>query len=334
MNPAGLFEAWIAKIGTGFLSVAALNQSLQSVGSVPQIAEQAANADLDDALNTALQLGLNGFDGPVGAWDAWGNFGDRQFDVAGARDTEPYGAVGFGYRPSEAWRVGAGAHWGAHALDLPILNGRAEGDLWGLSASAAFEPGLAGPRAYAAVAAEWPNTDITRGYLNGITPDKSGGTREGRAYGGAIELGWLLPLAHSLSLMPFGAYQAMKLDLDPYTEESGSFPAHFDKIEHTTQITHAGAELRASIGSTINLWCEADWAHRFDKAVDVTGEVIALNSPFDVPAANQRTNWAEGSIGAGLLLAPGIQAQLRLSAAQAASAVPAFTANVGLSVQL
>lgn len=333
-NPKGDFEAWIAKIGTGFLSIATLNESLQSVAPLPRIAEQTVNADLEDSLSASLQFGRGGFDEPVDAWSAWGSFGGRQFN-GDWQDTNPSGAIGFGYRALHAWRFGGGAHWSMRSLDLPAFQAKADGTVWGLSATAAYEPGTAGPRAYASAIGDWLGTDITRGYLNGITPDQSAGTRNGQAYGADIELGWLVPVCRSVSLLPFAAYDAMRLELDPYTETTGAFPAKFDAIDHTSQISRAGAELRAAITSAVHIWASADWAHGYDTdGLAVTGEVIALNSPFDVPGSRLRADWAEGSVGASLRLSRGLQAQLRLSAASHGAFGAEFSANAGIVLRL
>ncbi|MFO1186415.1 MAG: autotransporter domain-containing protein [Alphaproteobacteria bacterium] len=336
-GPAGRIEAWWAKIGvnTGFLTTSVLNQSLQSVGALPQFAAQTATSDLDHALISALQFGRSGFDEPLGGWAAWGSFGRRQFHGGYGPETGPEGAIGFSRRVSQAWRIGVGAHRSKHDLDLPAYEGHADGDVWGVSATAAFEAGDVGPRAYASIMSDWFSTDITRGYLNGIMPDRSRGKRKGKAYGAAAELGWLFPIFRSASLMPFVLHQAVKLELDPYTEATGAFPAAFNGVDHESQITRVGAEVRSPGVHLHQIWASANWAHQHDaKGIDVAGRVIALNSPFSVPGQELRSDWLEAALGASLRLMPGVLVDARVTAAERGAAGADFSAGLGIVARI
>lgn len=329
LNPAGDVEAWWARLGTGFLSASALSSSLQSMAAPPLMAQQTASADLGAALYTSRHFGCGGLG--AGALCAWGSLDGRQFDDdASAAD----GAIGLGYQATQALRFGAGLHWGRREADLAAFGGHAESDAAGLNVFAAYEPDAQGPRLYAAAIVEHFDTQITRGYLNGVDPETSLGDQGGWAFGAAFTAGWELPLSNAVSLMPFVGYEVSTLKLDAYTETSGAFPARFDETEDTLRITRLGVEASAAISDGASLWASAAWAHRLsDRSPELSGQVIALATPFTVPGVSVNAEWIEAAVGARWRLNERAQMHVTLGGASDGDTAPSVHAGIGGAIQ-
>jgi uncharacterized protein with beta-barrel porin domain len=189
--------------------------------------------------------------------------------------------------------------WGGRENDALVFEGDNDSDYAGMSLFAAYEPSSRGLRVHTAFAANWIENDITRGYLNGSALTSSRGEQDGLAYGAAVRVGWAAPLRDHVVVTPFIAYEASRIELDGYTESSGPFPAHFDETDGRLDIARAGAQLDIAASTAWRFWATGNYTVRGQHDLPgVSGEVIAISSPFAIEGAAAGQEWWEAGLGA------------------------------------
>jgi len=292
----GNIEAWIAHLDLGIVSINDLGISLNSIVGVGQSAQQVESAHLSGLIDLASTYGPRD---SVGAWSAWGGVGAAHFNILEIDPEARQGDIGFAYQLTQAWRLGAGARWGGREDDVLAFDGENGSEYAGLSLFAVYEPSARGLRAYGAIAANWIENDIERGYLNGSTLTSSHGEQDGLAYGAALRVGWAAPLSERVAVTPFLSYEASRIELDGYTETTGPFPAQFNDTAGNLDIARAGAQLDMHVSDAFRFWVTGNYAVRRQRELPaVSGEVIALSSPFAIEGAAVGRQWWETGLGA------------------------------------
>jgi probable HAF family extracellular repeat protein len=292
----GNLEAWIAQLDLGIVSLADVRLSLSSVVGIGQSGQQVESAHMNGLIDLA---GTNGAPEPVGGWSAWGGISYANYNILEIDPEARQGDLGFAYQLTNAWRLGAGVRWGGREDDVLVFDGENDSTYGGLSVFAAYEPSPRGLRVHSAFAANWIQNDIERGYLNGSTLTSSRGEQNGFAYGAALRVGWAAPLRNGIAVTPFVSYEASRIELDGYTETTGPFPAQFNDIKGNLDIGRAGAQLDMQAGDALRFWLTGDYAMRRQRELPgVSGEVMALSSPFAIEGAEMNRQWWEAGLGA------------------------------------
>lgn len=331
MSPNGNVEAWWAKIGTGFLAAGPLRMSLQSLALPPLMAQQDATSELNKALDASRQSACKGASTKTERLCVWMSLGARGYND---KQTTTDGVVGLGHSVTPALRVGGGLSWGWRDIDLGAFGGGARSESWSGNLFVAYEPGTHGVRVHAAAIADRFNTEVSRGYLNGVIPEISRGGQDGWAYGAALTAGWAFPVFDAVSLTPFVGYEVSTLDLAPYTEIGGAFPATINGIDDTLEIVRLGAELESDVGGDLTLWVRGGVAHRFDEqAPEVSGQIMAIASAFTFPGAEVSKDWAEATIGARRKLGDRSEFRAELAASSDGDTVPGLRIGIGGSLR-
>jgi uncharacterized membrane protein/uncharacterized protein YhjY with autotransporter beta-barrel domain len=295
-NPDGVIQPWIVNLDLGLVTFDNLARSLGSVVGVAQSAQQVESAHLGGLIDLSSTYGAAD---AVGAWSAWGGFSFAQYNVLNIDPQARQGDVGFAYQLARAWRVGAGVRWGGRDDDVLTFEGKSDSTYAGVSLFAAYAPAAEGLRVDAAFAANSLENDVTRGYLNGSALTSSSGTQDGAAYGAALRVGWATALSERATATPFVAYEASRIELDGYTETTGPFPARFNDADGSLAIARAGVQVDVRASDAWRFWVSGDYARRGQSRVPgVSGEVIALASPFAIEGAAVNREWWEAGLGA------------------------------------
>jgi hypothetical protein len=107
--------------------------------------------------------------------------------------------------------------------------------------------------------------------------------------------------ALTVKTMRFSPYLDLwhtKTKLDSYTEDGGSYPAHFDSREDSITDLRAGVNFALPISTSgFDIIANFEAIHRFDDESDSTsGEVAGLFS-FNLDGENYDQDWLKGGIG-------------------------------------
>lgn len=174
--------------------------------------------------------------------------------------------------------------------------------------------------------------DVTRGYLNGVSPSSSTGSTSGDGHGFIARAGWAFAALPQTKVTPFASYTNSLMRFDGYTETNGVFPARFDGFKSTVETGRLGADIRYTFGPGQWLWGTLAWAHRLDdgKAPDITGTLIDF-SPMTVPGVSVGRDWLE--VGGGVRLPAWKTGAVTasLTASVPAEGVTTYLARVGLT---
>ena len=358
-DPSGDTEAWIAVLDVGLVSVDDFAGSLASTGAAAGQSFGEAQGGINTIMDIARHFGQSGFGnvqtaaadtgilsdaGPghpvrrgrrAGETHLWGVFSGDQYDGDVADADGAQADLGFSYQVSEAWRVGAGARvHGTTDGELPVYDGAVRRRTDGLAAFIAYEPESSGLRFYAGVQALSARSDITRVYLNGVTPVTSEGRRHEHSYSGGVELGYEFGVYDNTGVMPFVRYDVMRTKLDAYTEQDGPFPAAFDEVSYNFNVLRLGAELNTRLSPHLELWASGDWAHRSsDRLPDITGAVSPLGA-FALPGAEVQSDWAEGHVGLGWRLSPRMTLRASAGLTSDGDTAPNLSGGIGFDMRL
>jgi len=145
----------------------------------------------------------------------------------------------------------------------------------------------------------WGDADIRRGYLNGGQPDYSKGDPDTHTWGLRARVD--LEDAVTISMVKFSPYADISYTdtrVDSYTEEGGSFPAHFDKRSEDVTELRTGFNGRMPLSNkTTQLVVNLEAAHRFeDEGPRTSGQMLGLFD-FELDGRNYDQTWLRGGIG-------------------------------------
>ena len=312
----GIQEAWWASIPlaghwVGFLSAGALDNSLRLVSLTAQQALTDVRFDLGNGLASAHAFGggASGEELPAGSFRHWGSLLDLDSEAVG----RSLGAV---YQASDSVRLGIDAE--RNDLRPASVDDNPSGHL---SAFIGYEPQRRGLRVFGSMMVERLDRPMSRPYLNGGELATSGGNRQGLASGAAVTAGWAVTVTRAISVTPFVGYEALRLNLDAYTETSGAFAAEFDAIHGDARTTRVGSEIEAVLGHSLEVSASASWAHNMDAYLSpMSGRLLVVSSPFAAPRSDLQPNFAEVALGATWRPASRAQMHLALRASDSANA--------------
>jgi uncharacterized membrane protein/uncharacterized protein YhjY with autotransporter beta-barrel domain len=302
------YVGWIAR-DRGLITTEGAMESLASLGAVSQGAQNFMGGLLAGQQEFALQHAVTayvpeprGYAADPGAsfpnikrtpdYLRWRVFGYAEgYAGSDPESAQGLGQIGASYTAAENLIVGGSLGFGGGTTDMAF---EGEADFLGLSGSAfaAYVP-RTGFQAVLSVTASGLDADISRGYLNGAGLDTSDGETDGAGFGAALRVGYAFDLTPATSLTPFGTVQAVRVDLDGYTETTGPFPAVIGEIEDTATIGKLGVEARHALTDLTWIWGSAAWAHRADdEGAEVDAELIGL---FGISGARMPLDqdWAE-----------------------------------------
>jgi len=350
-----------------FVTVADFAGSLGAVGSAASSLQVSTQKNLSGLLNVGRHFNLSRGPRPKGARIAWNSlaqaseggaasvFGRRDGEVSvwgvgaaqfhnfdGGQSDNLVGAFGLAQRVTPETRLGLGGTIGEAELELNGASGVSGGggnesdrSTVGVSSFAAFEPSYLPLRLYAGVSATWIDEDVTRGYLNGVTPVRGQGQRDGTAYGAVLRAGWEVGLDDTTSIMPFAGYEVSKLKLDRYAETTGPLPAVFDAVDETTHVSRLGGEVTTWVSQNTALWGSLAWAHQFDGApLTVTGSVPVLNADFAFASGAVARNAGEFEMGLNAKVSERIDFSASFDATSDFDDNPRFGTTIGFNIRL
>lgn len=144
--------------------------------------------------------------------------------------------------------------------------------------------------------------DITRGYLNGVTPASSTGSASGNGYGATARIGWGFAVLPQVTVTPFASYTFAETRFGGYGETNGVFASNFDDFISTSQVSRVGGDLRYTFAPNSWVWGTAAWGHRLDsgKGANITGTLIDAPFGFTSPGLSSARDWTE--VGGGVRL--------------------------------
>lgn len=144
--------------------------------------------------------------------------------------------------------------------------------------------------------------DITRGYLNGVTPETSTGHTSGNGYGATARIGWGFAMLPQVTVTPFASYTFAETRFAGYSETSGVFASTFDDFISTSQTSRVGGDLRYTFAPNSWVWTTAAWGHRLDngKGASISASLIDAQFSYTAPGLSSAKDWAE--VGGGVRL--------------------------------
>jgi hypothetical protein len=223
---------------------------------------------------------------------------------------------------------------GSIDADLNAYDGHSNTDTAALQAFAAFEPEDSPLRIYAAAILGRSDSDIRRGYLNGVAPVSSSGSRDGHMAGVAISTGWTLAPIEDATLTPFIRYDAIHLKLAGYEEADGPFPARFNAVEDTLEVARIGIEAQRPMTRHIDARATLALVSRLTAHTPgISGEVLGIGD-FALPGARLEHGWTEGSVGLAWRVRPGTDVRVHVGGSTDGDTAPEFNAMVGISARL
>ena len=127
------------------------------------------------------------------------------------------------------------------------------------------------------MAGNW-QADISRGYENGASIDRSRGTPDVTGSSWRLRLDWL-DAFELAGVNPWASFTQARSEIDAYTETGGGFPARFDAQTHTAEVLRAGLTTQYALRSNVHLRTTLETAHRLDtRGPDLSGQVLGLFS--------------------------------------------------------
>ena len=144
--------------------------------------------------------------------------------------------------------------------------------------------------------------DITRGYLNGVTPASSTGSASGNGYGATARIGWGFAVLPQVTVTPFASYTFAETRFGGYGETNGVFASNFDDFISTSQVSRVGGDVRYTFAPNSWVWATAAWGHRLDsgRGASITGTLIDAPFGFTSPGLSSARDWTE--VGGGVRL--------------------------------
>ena len=319
-------SAYIARcqsaICTGLTTTTDVANSFRGQSAVGQT----ANAAISGALGTMQEY----------ATQAYASQGSRNTPYSvfayGSYDSDPVTSGTLGATVDLPNQLVAGVALSANYVKTNmVFDGSAKMSGGAIGAFLAHMPET-GPQWLAGASAVTLSGDITRGYLNGVSPTSSKGSTRGDGHGFIARAGWSFAALPQTTVTPFASYTQSLMRFDEYTEYSGVFPAQFAGQKNTAQTGRLGADARYTFAPNSWIWGTLAWAHRLDggKAPDITGALVDAVS-MTVPGIATTKNTFE--VGGGVRLAAFKTAAVTasLTASVPSEGVTSYLARVGLS---
>ena len=306
----------------GLTTTAAVANSFRGQSAVGQT----ANAAISGALGTMQEY----------ATQAYASQGSRNTPYSvfayGSYDSDPVTSGTLGVTVDLPASIVAGLAFSANYVKTDMVyDGNAKMSGGAIGAFLAQMPD-AGFQWLVGASAMTLSGDITRGYLNGVSPTSSRGTTRGDGHGFIARAGWSFAALPQTTITPFASYTQSLMRFGGYTEYSGVFPAEFAGQKNTAQTGRLGADTRYTFAPNSWIWGTLAFAHRLDggKAPDITGALIDAIS-MSVPGIAATKNTYE--IGGGVRLPAFKTAAVTasLTASVPSEGVTSYLARVGLS---
>lgn len=139
------------------------------------------------------------------------------------------------------------------------------------------------------MAGNW-QADISRGYENGASIDRSHGTPDVTGSSWRLRLDWL-DAFEMTGVSPWISFTQARSQIDSYTETGGGFPARFDSQTHTAEVLRAGLTTEYALRTNLNLRTTLETAYRLDsRGPDLSGQVLGLFS-FSQDGERVQRDW-------------------------------------------
>lgn len=198
------------------------------------------------------------------------------------------------YRDLGRFRVGIGAGTNQAKQTLPVYgNGKLDSRYLILEAD------------YRSASADWVasttlflgsnKTDISRGYLVGVTPDLSTGKPNGNSRAVRFRSDWSnASNIFGMNVSPYLAYTHAETRLDAYTETGGTLPLSFSEQKQSSNELRAGATLLSKLSEATDLRFPMELAYRKNSASAISGSTLGL--PFTFSNAGTHSSWGRAGI--------------------------------------
>ncbi|MFQ3270206.1 MAG: putative HAF family extracellular repeat protein [Lentimonas sp.] len=284
----GAESAWLARGGSGVISIDEFTQTFGTTASVQQTSLALPSTIMNGSHHRVL-MQLDFLDRNQMVWV------NGDFAAHDRRDADLWlGEVGGAYDFSPALRGGVGVGYGnmeqnltfdgSHELDGQYLLGELDYQI----PETQLIVSLLG------IYGDW-DADIERGYTNSGTPEKSRGSTDVETVSARIRVDWVDAFdLLGWSFSPRAAFSVTRIETDSYTETGGGFPASFDSMSHTAEEFRFGltGERMLAEKTTVRGFFEA--VYRFDEDNDdFSGEVIRLFD-FSISGASNEQDWIRG----------------------------------------
>lgn len=139
------------------------------------------------------------------------------------------------------------------------------------------------------MAGNW-QADISRGYENGASIDRSHGTPDVTGSSWRLRLDWL-DAFELAGVNPWVSFTQARSKIDSYTETGGGFPARFDSQTHTAEVLRAGLTTEYALRTNVHLRTTLETAYRLDtRGPDLSGQVLGLFS-FSQDGERVQRDW-------------------------------------------
>ena len=306
----------------GLTTTAAVANSFRGQSAVGQT----ANAAISGALGTMQEY----------ATQAYASQGSRNTPYSvfayGSYDSDPVTSGTLGVTVDLPHQLVAGLAFSANYVKTDMVyDGNAKMSGGAIGAFLAQMPD-AGFQWLVGASAMTLSGEITRGYLNGVSPTSSRGSTRGDGHGFVARAGWSFDAFPQTKVTPFASYTQSLMRFGGYTEYSGVFPAEFAGQKNTAQTGRLGADTRYTFAPNSWIWGTLAFAHRLDggKAPDITGALIDAIS-MSVPGIAATKNTFEVGGGVRLPAFKTAAVTASLTASVPSEGVTSYLARVGLS---
>jgi outer membrane autotransporter protein len=231
-----------------------------------------------------------------------------------------------------AGRVGVFGGYSAGSFDL-AFGGSAHGTAPVVGVFAGWgAPEAPGFNAVASVAYGQFAATINRGYVNGAGLAISPGDTEIAVLAGSAHIGVGLAVAPGAVISPFAGIEASRAGQHAYIEQTGPFPARFDRRSDSTSSVRIGIAGDFAAGPIVSVHGSAAWGHRIaDHADDVTGSIETVLE-LATAAASRAEDWAEAELAVGLQVAEQSRVLAGISGRFGTAGEAQLAGNVGVYV--
>lgn len=282
------YEAWLARGGSGVISIDEFTQTFGTTASVTQTSLALPSTIMNGSHHRVL-MEQDFLDQNQMVW-VNGDFAahDRRDadlwigEVGGAYDISPHlrGGIGVGYGEMEQDLT----FDGSHELDGQYLLGELDYQI----------PETQIILSLLGIYGDW-DADIERGYTNGGIADKSKGSTDVETISARIRVDWVDAFdVLGWSFSPRAAFSVTRIETDSYTETGGGFPASFDSMSHTAEEFRFGLTGERMLTEKTAVRGIFEAVYRFDEDNDdFSGEVIGLFD-FSISGASNEQDWIRG----------------------------------------
>lgn len=291
---------YIAKGGSGLMSVQDLNASVVGVAASLNLQQEAGNLVFNGAHGHPLSRRTE-----AGRFTAWAA-GDYGADDHGNRD----GYLGVA-------EAGGGYNFGALQLNVALgkttgrqrtpLGGR--GELDGTYVIADVLVPIPQTPLIVTVSGfyQWSSLNVRRGYLNAGSPDYSEGSTDAGSAGGSLRVDWENAVTvEKIDFTPYLKFTAVNTRSDAFTETGGGFPAAFDSRSENVSDLTLGINSERPLTKNLRLVTTLEGVHRFQNSGSSINGTVSGVSSFSVPGETYRQDWLRASVGVDYAMGKGV----------------------------